>query len=107
MSSTNKPSHVLADLCITPMGVEPSTKDYIKECVTILQKSSLNYNVHANGTNFEGNFDQVMSTIRKCVERMHEMGVPRCETSIRLNTRVDKSITMHDSIRSVANAAQG
>ncbi|GBC03257.1 hypothetical protein RclHR1_05030014 [Rhizophagus clarus] len=101
MSSTTHNRHVLADFSVVPMGVEPNITKYIVECQKVLIDSGLNFNMHANGTNIEGRYDQVVSTIGKCIDKMHEMGIPRCDTNIRLNTRTDKSITIEDSIRVV------
>ncbi|RIA93642.1 hypothetical protein C1645_762021 [Glomus cerebriforme] len=103
MSSTTQTCHILADFSIIPMGVGSNTTKYIIECQKILMESGLNFNMHANGTNIEGHYEQLMTVIRKCIDKMHEMGVPRCDTNIRLNTRTDKSVTMQDCVRVVAD----
>ncbi|CAB4378916.1 YkoF-like protein [Rhizophagus irregularis] len=103
MSGTTQNCHVLADFSIIPMGAGTNTTKYIVECQKVLLDSGLNFNLHANGTNLEGNYDQVMCAVRKCIDKMHEMGAPRCDTNIRLNTRTDKSVTMQDSIRVVTD----
>ncbi|CAG8619583.1 12387_t:CDS:2 [Ambispora gerdemannii] len=98
--------HVLADFSITPIGVESSYSKYIAECQKILKATGLNYNLHASGTNLEGRWDQVMSAIRKCVDRLQEMGVARSETNIRISIRTDKAITMKDSVRVVSDKVE-
>ncbi len=44
-----------------------------------------------------------MAAVKKCHERMHEMGAPRCTSSMRLGTRVDREQTMRDKLDSVYN----
>jgi uncharacterized protein (TIGR00106 family) len=42
-----------------------------------------------------------MAAVKKCHEVVHQMGVPRISTTIRLGTRTDKNQTMADKIKSV------
>jgi uncharacterized protein (TIGR00106 family) len=57
--------------------------------------------MHSYGTNVEGDWDEVMAAIKKCHETVHEMGVPRIGTTIRLGTRTDREQSMQDKIDSV------
>jgi len=57
--------------------------------------------LHANGTNIEGEWDKVFEAIKKCHERLHQMGVPRISTNVRIGTRIDKDQSMIDKIKSV------
>ncbi|MDA1192122.1 MAG: MTH1187 family thiamine-binding protein [Candidatus Poribacteria bacterium] len=92
---------VIADICITPMGVGASVSDYVTEAHAILKDAGLNATLHAYGTNVEGEFDAVMSALKRCHERLHELGAPRLSTSIRLGTRIDKPQTMNDKVNVV------
>ena len=67
----------------------------------VLQKAHLNHELHANGTNLEGEWDEVMAAIRQCHEQLHAMGVPRIHTDIRLGTRSDRDQCMADKVASV------
>ncbi|HED37351.1 MAG TPA: MTH1187 family thiamine-binding protein [Ignavibacteria bacterium] len=93
--------HVIVDLCIVPMGVGVSVSKYIAECERILNDAGLKTKLHAYGTNIEGDWDIVFNTIKRCHERVHEMGAPRITTSLRLGTRTDRLQTMEDKIKSV------
>jgi uncharacterized protein YqgV (UPF0045/DUF77 family) len=42
-----------------------------------------------------------MAALKKCHETLHDMGVPRINTTMSLGTRVDRDQTMEDKIRSV------
>jgi uncharacterized protein (TIGR00106 family) len=92
---------VIVDLCVVPLGVGVSLGKYIAACEKVLQRTGLKTQLHAYGTNIEGEWDQVMEAVKQCHQTLHEMGVPRISSSIRLGTRVDREQTMEDKVRSV------
>jgi len=92
---------VLIDVCIVPMGVGVSVSKYVVECEKIFAAAGLNHQMHSYGTNVEGDWDEVMVAIKKCHETVHEMGVPRIGTTIRMGTRTDREQSMQDKIDSV------
>lgn len=92
---------VIADLCIIPIGVGVSLSPYVAACEKILSEAQLKTQLHANGTNIEGEWEEVFAAIRRCHEVIHEMGAPRIATTLTFGTRVDRGQTMEDKIRSV------
>ena len=92
---------VIADVCIIPIGVGTSVSREVTVCERILAEAGLRTKLHAYGTNVEGDWDTVFAAIRRCHDVLHEMGVPRISTQIRVGTRTDKPQTMEDKIRSV------
>ncbi len=92
---------VILDLCVVPLGNGVSLSCYISECQKILQAANLKTQLHACGTNIEGEWDAVFAAVKACHERLHEMGAPRITTTIKLGTRTDKEQTMEDRINSV------
>ncbi len=92
---------VIVDLCVVPIGVGVSVSKYIAECENILKEARLKTMLHAYGTNIEGEWDDVFNAIKKCHQRIHEMGAPRISSTIRLGTRTDRDQTMDDKIKSV------
>lgn len=93
--------NVILDLCVVPIGVGVSVSKYVVACEEIIQQAGLKSSLHAYGTNIEGEWDDVMAAVKKCHEKIHEMGAPRITTTIKLGTRVDRDQTMEDKIRSV------
>lgn len=91
----------IADVCIVPLGVGVSVSEYVVACEKIFREAGLNPQLHAYGTNLEGEWEEVMGAIKRCHERVHEMGAPRVSTSIRLGTRIDKDATISDKVASV------
>lgn len=98
---------VIMDLCIIPLGVGVSVSEYIAACHDILAEEDLHPNLHAYGTNIEGEWDQVMAAVKKCHQQIHAMGAPRISTQIKLGTRTDRDQTMLEKIQSVTSKRQG
>lgn len=92
---------VIVDLCVVPIGVGLSVSKYIAECEKILKQAGLNTMLHAYGTNIEGEWDEVFTAVKKCHERVHEMGAPRISSTLRIGTRTDREQSMDDKIKSV------
>jgi len=92
---------VILDLCVVPIGVGVSVSRYIAACEQVLEESGLSYQLHAYGTNVEGPWDEVMQAIKRCHERVHELGAPRITTTIKLGTRTDRKQSMQDKVDSV------
>ena len=92
---------VIVDVSIIPLGVGLSLSPYVAECEKIFKEAGLTTMLHANGTNIEGEWDKVFEAIKKCHERLHQMGVPRISTNVRIGTRIDKGQSMIDKIKSV------
>ena len=93
--------NVLIDICVVPMGVGVSVSKYVVECQRIFEASGLNHEMHSYGTNVEGEWDKVMAAVKQCHEKMHEMGAPRCGSTLRVGTRNDREQSMRDKIDSV------
>ncbi|KEA62991.1 protein of unknown function DUF77 [Marinobacterium lacunae] len=92
---------VMIDLCVIPLGVGVSVSDYVTACQRVLEDAGLEHQMHAYGTNIEGDWDEVMAAVKRCHEVVHEMGAPRISSSMRLGTRTDREQSMDDKIQSV------
>lgn len=97
----------IADVCVVPIGVGISVSDYVVVCEKIFREAGLDPNLHAYGTNIEGEWDTVMNAIKQCHERIHDMGAPRISTNIRIGTRTDREQSMQDKIDSVTSKMSG
>lgn len=92
---------VIADLCVVPLGVGVSVSEYVAACEKVLKEAGLNTQLHAYGTNIEGEWDEVFAAIKRCHEVVHQMGAPRITTTLKFGTRTDKAQTMDDKVKSV------
>jgi uncharacterized protein (TIGR00106 family) len=95
--------HVIADLCVVPLGVGVSVSKYVAACEQVLTAAGLKTHLHAYGTNVEGEWDAVFAAIKRCHEVVHQMGAPRITTTIHVGTRTDRPQTMADKVRSVTD----
>lgn len=96
--------HVIADISIVPLGVGLSLSRYIAACERVFTEAGLKTNLHAYGTNVEGEWSEVFAALRRCHELLHEMGVPRISTNLRCGTRTDRVQTMDDKTASVESS---
>jgi uncharacterized protein (TIGR00106 family) len=92
---------VIVDLSVVPLGVGLSLSRYVAACERVLQEAGLKTALHANGTNIEGDWDEVFAAVRRCHEVLHDMGVPRVSATLRVGTRTDKVQSLEDKVRSV------
>ena len=92
---------VIIDLCVVPVGVGVSVSRHVAACQQVLEDAGLSYNMHAYGTNIEGEWDNVFAAVKRCHEVVHQMGAPRISTSIKVGTRIDREQTMDEKIKSV------
>lgn len=98
---------VIVDFSLVPIGVGVSLSRYVAECERILSEAGLKTHLHANGTNVEGEWEEVFTAIKHCHEKVHQMGVLRISTTIKLGTRTDREQSMDEKIRSVQEKLQG
>jgi uncharacterized protein (TIGR00106 family) len=92
---------VIADLSVVPLGVGVSVSKYVAACERIFEAANLKTQLHAYGTNIEGEWDDVFAAIRKCHEVLHDMGAPRISSNMRFGTRIDRDQSMEDKVSSV------
>jgi len=97
---------VIADFSIVPLGVGLSLSRYIAQCERVLKEAGLKTQVHAYGTNIEGEWDAVVAAVKGCHQVLHEAGVPRLSTVLKLGTRIDRDQSMEDKVRSVSEKLQ-
>ena len=95
--------NVIVDLCIVPIGVGVSLSSYVAACEKVLSEAGLKAVLHANGTNIEGEWEQVFTAVRRCHEVVHEMGAPRVFTVMKVGTRTDRTQTMDEKTKSVVS----
>lgn len=91
----------LVNLQLVPIGTGVSVSKYIAACERVLAESGLHYELHANGTNIEGEWEAVFAAVRRCHEVVHAMGAPRINSLVSVGTRTDKEQSLQDKVESV------
>ena len=82
--------HAIADVQIIPIGVGVSVRKEVMRAHELLVESGLNITLHANGSNMEGELEEVVGAIRRAIETLHSEGIVRLSTHIKIGTRTDK-----------------
>ena len=100
---------VMVDLCVVPMGVGVSVSRYVAACEQGRDRAEVTHTRHAYGRTIDGEGDEVFEAIKRCHEVVHEMGVPRIFTTLKVGTRTDRRQTAAEKVASVEDklAASG
>lgn len=93
--------HASMEICVVPIGTELSLSGYVAACQRIFSEHGLAPQMHAFGTNIEGEWEVLMAALRQCHETLHAMGAPRLQSSIKLATRSDRQQSLQDKVESV------
>jgi len=93
---------VMVELCLVPLGVGVSVSSYVRACQEVLREAGFEPEMHAYGTNFEGEWENAMAAVRRCHEAVHEMGAPRIHSTLKLGTRTDRDQSLADKVSSVS-----
>jgi uncharacterized protein (TIGR00106 family) len=88
-------------ISVIPIGGGLSLSPYVAACERILTEAGLDPQLHAHGTNVEGEWDEVFAAIKRCVETVHALGAPRVSTHLKVGTRSDRDFSGAEMIRSV------
>ncbi len=77
---------MIAAFSVTPMGVGESVGELVADAVRIVRESGLPNETNAMFTNIEGDWDDVMDVIRRCVDSVAERA-PRVSVVIKIDHR--------------------
>jgi uncharacterized protein (TIGR00106 family) len=85
---------VIAAFSVTPLGAGESVGRAVADAVRIVRESGLPNETNAMFTNIEGEWDEVMTVIKLCVDRVAEQA-PRVSVVIKIDHRagVDHGLT--------------
>lgn len=91
---------MIAAFSISPGGVGDSVSDVVADCVRIVRDSGLPNETNAMFTNIEGDWDEVMDVIRRCVDAAAERA-PRVGVVIKIDHRSGVTDGLQAKVRSV------
>ncbi len=83
-----------AEVQVIPIGVGVSLREPVRLAVSVLREAGLNAQLHAYGTNLEGELNDLFAVVRRVHESLHAKGVRRLVTFIKVETRTDKEPTL-------------
>ncbi len=61
---------VLLEMSIVPLGQGESVSQYVAECIDLVDRSGLDYELHAMGTIVEGELTEVLALMQQCIEHV-------------------------------------
>lgn len=91
----------MADICVIPFNEKISVADEIAQCHTVLKRFDIDIQLHGYGTNLYGDWDEVFAAIKACHVELHEAGIVRISSTIKVGTRTDKDQKIQDKIDAV------
>ncbi len=92
----------ICEITVIPLGTgTPSASKYVAKCLEVAKKSGLKYELTPMSTVLEGNLDKILQVIREMHEVPFNEGVQRVVTTITIDDRRDKRITMGYKVKSV------
>jgi len=93
----------VAEISVVPVGTgSAGLSQYVATCLDVLQgREDVSYRLTPMGTVLEGSLDIILDVARKMHEAPFDSGVSRVVTSIRIDERRDKPITMNGKMESV------
>ncbi|KAA6411602.1 MAG: cell wall biogenesis Ecm15 [Lasallia pustulata] len=105
--STTPPSCV-ADFCLIPLGTPTaSVSQQVADVQRLLQTSGLTFSMHSAGTTVEGSWEEVMRVIGRAHTMLHEKGILRIQTDIRVGSRTDKKQSFSEKVTAVEKLLAG
>jgi len=84
----------IAEVQVIPIGSGVSVRAEVKRAHRILEEAGLNAQLHSNGTNLEGELEDIFAAIARIHETLHAEGTARLSTHIKIGTRTDKESSL-------------
>ena len=60
----------MLEMSIVPLGVGESVSRSVAQCIELVDRSGLEYELHAMGTIVEGELPEVLLLMRQCIEQV-------------------------------------
>lgn len=90
----------VVEISVVPLGTgTPSVSSDVARAVKVLEgEDGLSYEPTPMGTIIEGDLDRIMTVVRRMHEIVFSAGVMRVVTTIRIDDRRDKELTMQGKL---------
>jgi uncharacterized protein (TIGR00106 family) len=83
-----------AEIQVVPIGVGVSVREEVKRAHQLLVDAGLAVELHAMGTNVEGELSEILAAVERIHDTLHREGVTRLSTAVKIGTRTDKEPTL-------------
>ena len=97
----------ILEISVVPIGVEGSSlSSFVADCLRVLKKEKVRYELTAMGTNIEGDLKDLIRVALKMHEVPFKKGAPRVVTILKIDDRRDKKGTLSAKKRAVQTKLQ-
>ena len=98
----------ILEISVVPIGTgDPSVSSYVADCVRILKKERVKYELTSMGTNMEGNLKDLIQVAMKMHQTPFKKGALRVLTTIKIDDRRDKVGTLAGKKKAVQMKLRG
>ena len=97
---------MLAAFSITPLGAGESVGELVADAVRIVRESGLPNETNAMFTNIEGEWDEVMAVIHRCVQAVAARS-PRVSVVIKIDHRPGMTDALHSKVETIEQELGG
>jgi uncharacterized protein (TIGR00106 family) len=92
----------ILEISVVPIGLEGSSlSSFVADCLRVLRKEKIRYELTAMGTNIEGDLKDLIKVALKMHEVPFKKGAPRVLTTLKIDDRRDKKGTLSAKKRAV------
>ncbi len=92
----------MMEVSVVPLGTAtPSLSRYVAAVIRVLEEAGLEYHLGPMGTTIVGDVDDLLALARRMHEVPFRMGVLRVATTIKLDDRRDKPLSVQGKIEAV------
>jgi uncharacterized protein (TIGR00106 family) len=91
---------MVVNFSIVPIGKESSLSAKVAEVLKIVSESGIDYKLHSMGTILEGDWDEIMTLIKKCHKRISKDS-DRVLTTITIDDRKGRTGRIAGKVKSV------
>ncbi|HEY8371013.1 MAG TPA: MTH1187 family thiamine-binding protein [Thermodesulfobacteriota bacterium] len=91
---------MLVEFSVIPVGSGPQMKEPVAQVVDMIDKSGLPYQVTATSTIIEGDWDNVMPLVRRCLEDVRR-GSPRVVATLKIDDEGGETNQLESNVRDV------
>jgi len=85
---------VTGEVQVIPLGAGSSVRKEVRRAHGIIEDSGLKSELHANGTNVEGDIHDLLKAVATIHETLHAEGTVRLVTYLKIASRTDKEPTL-------------
>ena len=93
---------IVADFAVIPMGQGTSASNYVRAVQETLRENGIKYVSGPMSTTVEvSDFEELSLLIENANKRLADMGVERIITTLRIDYRLDKDISIESKLKKI------